>query len=156
VKAIVAMTHDRVIGLQGRMPWHLPEDFRWFREATLTQAVLMGRKTLAAIGRPLPGRLNLVATRGPAIELPGVLTISDLAAFDETDFAPREVWIAGGAEIYSQMLPRCAELYVSLVAGEYAGDTFFPPFEDDYDFVEVTLRRPGFEVRKYRRKTQDR
>ncbi len=156
MKAIVAMTRERVIGLQGKMPWHLPEDFRWFRQATLTQAVLMGRKTLAAIGRPLPGRLNLVATRGAAIYLPGVVTITDLAVFKEADFAPREVWVAGGAEIYTQMLPQCDEVYVSLVAGSYAGDTFFPPFEDGYDFVETILQRPEFEVSKYRRKIQDR
>jgi dihydrofolate reductase len=156
MKAIVAMTRDRVIGREGKMPWHLPEDFRWFRQATLTHAVLMGRKTLEAIGQPLPGRLNLVATRGPAIELPGVVTITDLGAFAEADFAPREVWVAGGAEIYTQMLPRCGELYVSLVAGQFAGDTFFPPFEDDYDCVEIVLQRPEFEVRKYRRKDQER
>jgi dihydrofolate reductase len=152
MKAIVAMTQDRVIGAQGKMPWHLPEDFRWFRAATLTHAVLMGRKTLESIGRPLPGRLNLVATRGTAIDIPGVVTITDLSAFDEKDFAPREVWVAGGAEIYAQMLPQCAELYVSLVEGQYAGDTFFPPFEDDYDFVAVVRPGAGFEVRKYRRK----
>ena len=152
MKAIVAMTHDRVIGWRGKMPWHLPEDFRWFRQATLTHAVLMGRKTLESIGRPLPGRLNLVATRGPAIDLPGVVTITDLSAFQEADFAPREIWVAGGAEIYARMLPQCTELYVSLVAGKYEGDTFFPPFEDDFVFVEIVLERPGFEVRKYRRK----
>jgi dihydrofolate reductase len=151
MKVIVAMTRDRVIGVDGKMPWHLPEDFRWFRSATLTHAVLMGRKTLEAIGRPLPGRLNLVATRGGAIDLPGVVTITDLGAFREADFAPREVWVAGGAEIYTQMLPQCTELYVSLVAGEFAGDTFFPPFEDDYEFVETLLERPEFSVRKYRR-----
>jgi dihydrofolate reductase len=151
MKAIVAMTRDRVIGVGGKMPWHLPEDFRWFRSATLTHAVLMGRKTLEAIGRPLPGRLNLVATRGGAIGLPGVVTITDLGAFQEADFAPREVWVAGGAEIYTQMLPHCTELYVSLVAGEFAGDTFFPPFEDDFKFVETLLERPEFSVRKYRR-----
>ena len=156
MKAIVAMTRGRVIGREGKMPWHLPEDFRWFRQATLTQAVLMGRKTLEAIGRPLPGRLNLVATRGPAIELPGVVTIPDLTKFAEADFAPREVWVAGGAEIYTQMLPCCEELYVSLVAGQFAGDTFFPPFEDDYAFVETVLQRPEFEVRKYRRRDQER
>ena len=152
MKAIVAMTQDRVIGWQGKMPWHLPEDFRWFREATLSQAVLMGRKTLEAIGRPLPGRLNLVVTRGAAIDLPGVVTITDLASFQEADFAPREVWVAGGAEIYAQMLPQCTELYVSWVEGQHKGDTFFPPFEDDYSFVEIVRRCPGFEVRKYRRK----
>jgi dihydrofolate reductase len=156
MKAIVAMTADRVIGREGKMPWHLPEDFRWFRKATLSHAVLMGRKTLEAIGKPLPGRLNLVATRGPAIQEPGVVTITDLSVFSEADFAPQEVWVIGGAEIYAQMLPRCEELFVSLVAERFEGDTFFPPFEGDYDLAETILQRPEFEVRKYLRKGQER
>ncbi len=152
MKAIVAMTQDRIIGQAGKMPWHLPEDFRWFREATMGGALLMGRKTFEAIGRPLSGRLNLVVTRGPAIETAGVITITDLAAFHETDFAPRDVWVAGGAEIYTQMLPLCTELYVSQVEGTYAGDTYFPIFEDRFEFVEVVRQGRGFEVRKFRPK----
>lgn len=156
VKGIVAMTRDRVIGNRGKMPWHVPEDLCWFRTATEGHAVLMGRKTFAAIGRPLPGRLNLVVTRGPAIEAPGVVTICDLAAFAEADYAPREVWVAGGAEIYRQMLPHCSELYVSLIEGAYPGETFFPPFAADYEFQEIVLQKPGFEVRKYWRRDQER
>ena len=152
MKAIVAMTRDRTIGLRGQMPWHLPEDFRWFRRATMGHAVLMGRKTFEAIGRPLPGRLNLVVTRGTAIAVPGVVTITDLSSLQEADFAPRELWVIGGAEIYAQMLARCTELYVSLVDGAYEGDTFFPEFEDEYDFAEVVLHGTGFEVRKYLRR----
>ena len=151
MKAIVAMARNRVIGFQGRMPWHLPEDFRWFKQATMGGALLMGRKTFASIGRPLPGRLTLVVTRGdhPMPGSPDVAVVADLAAFRPEPYAPREVWVAGGAEIYAQTLARCAELYVSLVDQEPEGDTFFPPFEDDFRFAETVLQKPGFEVRRY-------
>lgn len=152
MNAIVAMSQNRVIGRDGAMPWRLPEDFRWFKQATMGQVVLMGRKTYESIGHPLPGRLNLVVTRGPALDAPGVETLRDLDGFRPGDYAPREVWVAGGAEIYRQLLGRCAELYLSLVRREAQGDTFFPPFEEDFELVEVTLETPEFEVRRYRRR----
>ena len=150
MKAIAAMARNWVIGNHGTIPWHLPEDFRWFKRATMGGALLMGRKTFDSIGKALPGRLTLVATRGKIVtESLDVLTVSDLAAFRPEEHAPREVWVAGGAEIYAQTLSRCAELYVSLVDAEPEGDTFFPPFERDFELVETVLRQPEFEVRRY-------
>ena len=150
MKAIVAMARNRVIGLNGAMPWRLPEDFRWFKRATMGGALLMGRKTFDSIGKALPGRLTLVVTRGKIVtESLDVQTVHDLAAFRPHEYAPREVWVAGGAEIYAQTLSRCAELYVSLVDAEPEGDTFFPPFEEDFEFTETILRQPQFEVRRY-------
>ena len=113
MKAIVAMARNRVIGFQGKMPWHLPEDFAWFKRATMGGALLMGRKTFASIGRALPGRLTLIVTRrgDPTLGAPNVKIVDDLAAFRPEDYAPREAWVAGGAEIYAQTLARCAELY---------------------------------------------
>ena len=150
MKAIVAMARNRVIGFQGKMPWHLPEDFRWFKRATMGGALLMGRKTFDSIGRPLPGRLTLIATRGTIVtDSLDVETVADLAAFRPEAYAPREVWVAGGAEIYAQTLARCAELYLSLVDQEPEGDTFFPPFEDDFQLAGIVLQAEGFEVRRY-------
>ena len=150
MKAIVAMARNRVIGLNGAMPWHLPEDFRWFKRATMGGALLMGRKTFDSIGKALPGRLSLVVTRSRIVtESLDVVTVNDLAAFRPGDYAPREVWVTGGAEIYAQTLRRCAELYVSLVNAEPEGDTFFPPFEEDFEYRETVLRQPEFEVRRY-------
>lgn len=151
MKAIAAMSLNRAIGRDGAMPWHLPEDFRWFKRATLGHAVLMGRKTYQSIGKPLPGRLNLVVSRGDPIDAPGVETIRDLSAWRPEAYHPREVWVAGGAEIYRQLLGRCSELYLTLVRREVEGDTFFPPFEDDFTLVETVLETPDFEVRRYRR-----
>ena len=150
MKAIAAMARNRVIGLHGAMPWHLPEDFRWFKQTTLGGAVLMGRKTFDSIGRPLPGRLNLVVTRGGLVtDSLDVDTVRDLAAFRPEDYAPRTVWVAGGSEIYAQLLPRCTDLYLSLLDREVEGDTFFPAFEADFEFAETVLQKPGFEVRRY-------
>ncbi len=150
MKAIAAMARNRVIGKNGTMPWHLPEDFRWFKEATMGGALLMGRKTFDSIGRPLPGRLSLVVTRGTIItDSLDVMPVRDLDAFRPEDYAPREVWVAGGAEIYAQLLPRCDELYLSLLDRDAEGDTFFPAFEDDFEFAETVLQKPGFEVRRY-------
>lgn len=150
MKAIVAMARNRVIGFQGKMPWHLPEDFRWFKRATMGGALLMGRKTFDSIGQALPGRLTLIATRGAIVtDSLDVATVPDLAAFRPEAYTPREVWVAGGAEIYAQTLAHCAELYLSLVDQEPEGDTFFPPFEDHFQLAGIVLQAKGFEVRRY-------
>jgi dihydrofolate reductase len=154
MKAIAAMSLNRVIGRGGHLPWHLPEDFRWFKKMTSGQVVLMGRKTYDSLGKPLPNRSNVVVTR--AAEIPGVETVSDLAEFDPAVYAPRDVWVIGGAEIYRQLLPRCDELYLTVVQREVDGDAFFPEFEPTFDYVETPFRTPDFEVRHYRRARVDR
>ena len=154
MKVIAAMSRNRVIGNTGKTPWHVPEDLQWFKRATLGQVVLMGRRTFEGIGgRALPGRLNLVATRGENIDVPGVVMVRDLTGFQPEDYAPLDVWIIGGGEIYAQMLPRCSEVYLSVIDHDVAGDTFFPAFEHDFAFLGVMLRHAGVEVRHYRRET---
>ena len=103
-KAIAAMTNNRVIGNKGAIPWHLPEDFKWFKRTTMGQVLVMGRKTYESIGRPLPGRETFVFSRTQR-EIPGVQCFTDLAELErlETD---KVIWIAGGSEIYRQMLPQ--------------------------------------------------
>ncbi len=151
MKAIAAMSCNRVIGYQGKIPWHLPEDFKWFKRCTTGQAVLMGRKTFESLGKPLPNRTNLVVSRQG--DFPGVEMIRDLSTFDPQAYAPREVWVIGGAEIYRQLLPRCGGLYLSLVNHEVEGDAFFPEFEHLFDFADEPLQTPEFTVKHYRRKT---
>lgn len=150
VKAIAAMSHNRVIGRENQIPWHLPEDFKWFKRCTSGQVVLMGRKTFESLGRPLPNRLNLVLSRNA--EFPGVEIIRDVETFDERQYSPREVWLIGGAELYSQLLPKCTDLYLSVVKREVAGDAFFPPFEQLFDLAGVVLQEPEFDVLHYRRR----
>jgi len=149
LRAIAAMSLNRVIGKEGRIPWHIPEDFKWFKRTTTGQAVLMGRKTYESMGRPLPNRRNLVVTRGRDID--GVEIVRDLAAFRPEDY-PCDVWVIGGAEIYRQMLDRCELLYLSVIPREIEGDAFFPEFEDRFELVGPVLNQPEFEVREYRRK----
>ena len=160
MKAIAAMSQNRVIGRGGTLPWHLPEDFRWFKRTTLGQGVLLGRKTFDSLGgRPLPGRLNLVVTRR-AEKLPqldNIVAVPDLEAFRAEDFAVPEIFVAGGAEIYRQTLPRCAELLLTLVQREVPdGDAFFPPFEHLFDLAETIFSTPDFAVQRYVRKASAR
>jgi dihydrofolate reductase len=149
MKAIAAMSLNRVIGRGNGIPWHLPEDFKWFKKITSGQVVLMGRKTYESLGKPLPNRLNIVVTRQGGIA--GVSTISDLAAFDPAQF-DRDVFVIGGAEIYAQLLPRCSDLYLSVVQREVEGDAFFPEFDSLFELKEIVLRQPEFEVRHYVRR----
>jgi dihydrofolate reductase len=154
LRAIAAMSLNRVIGKDGHLPWHIPEDFKWFKKTTSGAAVLMGRKTFESLGRPLPNRRNLVATRGPGLALstnPEVELIHDLTTFRANDFQC-DIWVIGGAEIYSKMLPRCESLYLSIIPREVEGDVFFPEFEDQFTLAGTVLTHPDFEVKEYRRK----
>ncbi len=144
------MSLNRVIVREGKIPWHLPEDFRWFKRMTSGHVVLMGRKTFESLGKPLPNRTNVVITRRG--EIPGVVTVPDLQAFDPQAFGPKEVFVIGGAEIYAQLLPLCSDLYLSVVQREVEGDAFFPSFEDGFEWVDSPLREPEFVVEHYRRR----
>ena len=145
------MSLNRVIGLGNAIPWHLPEDFKWFKKMTAGQVVVMGRKTFQSIGKPLPNRTTIVLTRSGE-PIPGVQIVSSLDQIDREapDVAGREVFICGGAQVYAQALPRCSDLYLTLVQRSVEGDTFFPPFEDQFELVEVLLETPDFKVLHYR------
>jgi len=147
-KAIAAMSLNRVIGSGNRIPWHLPEDFKWFKKLTTGNVIVMGRKTFEAIGKPLPNRDTIVLSRS-GFDHPGVTTVRSL---DEVPpLVPgREVFIAGGAQIYAQALPLCSDLYLTLVKREVEGDAFFPPFEDQFELVEKIQDNAEFKILHYR------
>jgi len=147
-KAIAAMSENRVIGLGNKIPWHLPEDFKWFKKMTTGNVIVMGRKTFESIGKPLPNRETIVLSRGP-FQHPGVRTISDLGQIDLAAEG-REVFICGGAQIYEQALPLCSELYLTLVKREVEGDTFFPAFEEQFEKVEEIIDTAEFKIIRYR------
>ncbi len=151
-KAIAAMSLNRVIGAGNRIPWHLPEDFKWFKQMTTGHVIVMGRKTFESIGKPLPNRTTIVLTRSAA-PIPGVRTLSDLSQLDPADpaLAGREIFICGGAQLYQQALPLCSDLYLTLVQRVVDGDILFPPFEDQFELVEEVLDRPEFKILHYRR-----
>jgi dihydrofolate reductase len=146
-KAIAAMSENRVIGRENKMPWHLPEDFKWVKQCTSGQAIAMGRKTFESMGRPLPNRENIVISSSTK-EIPGCVVLPSLEDLQRyrTD---RQIWIFGGAQIYAQALSRIAELYLTVVRGTFEGDTFFPPFEDQFILAETIREEPDFSILKY-------
>src|SRR6185295_11153701 len=137
MKAIAAMSLNRVIGAGNKIPWHLPEDFSWFKKMTTGQVIVMGRKTFESIGKPLPNRTTVVLTSSPA-SIPGVRTVSSLTqlAANCPDPNDGDIFICGGARLYEEALPLCSDLYLTLVKRIVAGDTFFPAFENDFVLVE--------------------
>jgi dihydrofolate reductase len=149
LKAIVAMADKRVIGANGTLPWHLPEDLKFFKKTTLGGVLVMGRKTYDSIGRPLPGRETVVVSRSTRM-IPGVRVVDGIDAVLalQTD---KTVWVVGGAEIYRQLLPYCSELFVTRVPLQAEGDTFFPVFEDCFERVEVLAQMSTHSIERYRR-----
>ena len=144
------MSLNRVIGAGAKLPWHLPEDFKWFKQITSGQVIVMGRKTFESIGKPLPNRSTFVLTRSSAT-IPGVQTISALSQLDLRShaLAGREIFICGGAEVYEQALPLCSDLYLTLVKRVVEGDRFFPPFEESFDLFEEIREEPEFKILHY-------
>lgn len=156
LSAIAAMAKNRVIGNGNAIPWHVPEDFKFFKQTTMGGILLMGRKTYESIGRPLPGRITVVLSRAgklPAGTLPSenLFCIQNLSELEL--IAPeKKVFVAGGAEIYRQLLPHCSELFLTTIAAEPPGDAFFPAFEEDFDEGTELLRGENFIIRKFLRR----
>jgi dihydrofolate reductase len=187
-KAIAAMSLNRVIGAGNQIPWHLPEDFKWFKQVTMGNVVVMGRKTFESLGKPLPNRQNLILTRRPQSlikkhpEIFGqyhewrggqhlkrayqfrfsklsekveteMFIFKTLDKLDPREF-PTDIFICGGEQIYRQALPRCSDIYLTLVKREVeGGDAFFPPFEDKFDLVKKIRETPEFDILHYRRRS---
>jgi dihydrofolate reductase len=147
-KAIAAMALNRVIGNGNKIPWHLPEDFKWFKQMTTGEVIVMGRKTYESIGRPLPNRTTIVLTRG-GFSAPGVQVIRELGELDPNK-ETREIFICGGAQVYEQALPLCSDLYLTLVKREVEGDAFFPKFEDRFTVVREVVDGAEFKILHYR------
>ncbi|MCW9001841.1 MAG: dihydrofolate reductase [Rhodospirillales bacterium] len=143
ISLIVAMSENGVIGRDGGLPWRIPGDLKFFKAMTMGKPMVMGRKTFASIGKPLPGRTNIVVTRDRGFTSEGVVVAHDLdgalsLAHDAMeDPANEEAMIIGGAQIYEQALPRADRLYVTEVHQHVKGDTRFPDF-DRLEWVEVS------------------
>ncbi|MFZ4764956.1 MAG: dihydrofolate reductase [Roseimicrobium sp.] len=153
--AIAAMASNRVIGREGKLPWHLPEDLKFFKRMTLGHPVLMGRTTfesiLALLGKPLPGRVNIVlSTTLPPHE--GIHVIRSMNELAAVPGLASPVFLIGGAQLYESLLPHCEELLLTHIAQPHEGDAFFPAFEQHYALQEVLGGGEGFEFHRYRRK----
>ena len=126
---IAAMGKNRAIGLDGRMPWHLPAELQHFKKTTMSKTIVMGRKTWQAIGRPLPGRQNIVVSRNPGFHAEGAdlaASVDDAVAMSESD----EVMIIGGGQLYALALPSATRMVLTLIDIEPEADTWFPEWDD--------------------------
>ena len=135
VAMIVAMAENRVIGRDNQLPWHLPGDLQHFKATTLGKPVIMGRLTYESIGRPLPGRTNIVVTRNPGWSAEGVSVVHStgealaLARSVALADGAEEVMVIGGARLYAELLPDVDRIYLTLIHADVEGDAHFPPLE---------------------------
>ena len=134
--AIVAFSRNRVIGRDGDMPWHLPEDLKFFKRTTRGKPVIMGRRTFEALGKALLGRRNIVITHNPGFSASDCQRAASLEAALALVDSAEEAFIIGGGQLYRQALPRLDRLYLTEIDTEIPGDTFFPTI-DETDWREV-------------------
>ena len=135
---IVAMAENRTIGRDNELPWHLPDDLKYFKSVTMGKPIVMGRKTFDSIGRPLPGRLNIVITRDDSWEHTGVQCAASLQQAmtlaaeyaPDTDDGIKEVMVIGGEQIYRAAIDLADKLYITRVQAEVEGDAFFPEYDE--------------------------
>lgn len=146
---VVAMAPGRGIGYRGALPWHLPDDLKTFKRITTGHPVLMGRKTYESIGRPLPGRQNIVLTRDPAWTAEGAQVIHSVEELEQMELMNPEVMVIGGAEIFSLMMPFMSRMWVSMVKEAYPADTYLPPFEEKFGRKKLEERFEGFDLFLY-------
>lgn len=132
ISMIAAMADNRIIGKDNQMPWHLPADFAWFKRCTMGKPVVMGRKTYESIGRPLPGRLNIVISRDETLKIEGVTTVTSIEQALDVAGDVEEVMIIGGGAIYAACLPMANKLYVTHIEAAIDGDTQFPDWGEQF------------------------
>lgn len=143
IAMIWAMAENRVIGINNNLPWHLPNDLKYFKKLTTGKPVIMGRKTYESIGKPLPNRINIVVTRDTDYDAPGIKVVNTVESAIELADAEclvsgnDEVIIMGGAEIYKACLPKADRLYLTQVHAEVKGDAYFPEF-DIKEYQEIS------------------
>jgi dihydrofolate reductase len=142
--AVAAMAENRVIGRDGALPWHLPGDLKLFKELTLGRSIIMGRRTWESLGRPLPGRENIVVSRAnPPGEADGATLVSSIDALKDLTVSG-DAYLIGGAQLYNALLPSCDSLYLTLVKGNHQGDTFFPEFEKLFELDRILVEEAAF------------
>ena len=149
VSIIAAMDRNHLIGNNNQLPWHLPADFAHFKSVTMGKPVVMGRKTFESIGKPLPGRTNIVLSRNPDTRFEGVLCVSRfkdaVAAVPDAE----EIMIIGGSTIYEMLLPQVNRMYLTYVDAGFEGDAWFPAFKESDWQEKETVTRPADEKNLY-------
>tara|TARA_R110000850_G_scaffold106369_3_gene217702 strand:+ start:2235 stop:2714 length:480 start_codon:yes stop_codon:yes gene_type:complete len=150
LKAIVAMASNRIIGKDGDLAWRLPEDLKWFKKLTLGNPIVMGRKTMDSLGRPLPKRRNVVISRSLTEAPDGFDLVGSCEDALKLLQEEETVFVIGGAQIYGEMIPLCDEVLLSYVYHPYEGDTSLPAFEEGFELAETLHRDDDFELRRYK------
>ena len=166
---VVAVAENRVIGRNNQLPWRIPEDLKFFKRATMGKPIIMGRRTYESIGKPLPGRTNIVVTRSADYEAEGVKVVNSLTkAMMLSKEVGEEQWVGevaiiGGAEIFRESLDFADRIYLTEVHAEVEGDVYFPEYDksaweevsrqdfkaegdNPYDYSFVVLQRPGADI----------
>jgi dihydrofolate reductase len=129
ISIIVAMAKNRVIGANNKLPWHISDDLKRFKQLTMGHTLIMGRKTFDSIGRPLPGRVNIVVSRNPSLSIPGAIVVPSLEeAIAKTK--GEKAYVIGGSEIFAQALPLAAHIDLTQIDAEVEGDVFFPEISE--------------------------
>ena len=131
ISFVVAMDNNKVIGINNHLPWHIPADLKFFKKVTMGHPIVMGRKTYESIGKPLPGRENIIVTRNQNYSQEGctvIHTIDELLKLSEEK--KEEICVIGGAEIFKATFPYADRLYITKINDEFEGDTFFPDFKE--------------------------
>jgi len=153
---IVAMDENRLIGARNQLPWHLPADLALFKRTTMGKPIIMGRKTFESIGKPLPGRRNIVITRDSALQAPGCEICHGIDAALAICSADDEVMLIGGASLYQQTLALASCMYITRIHHRFSGDTWFPEFsarswniEEKQDFAANESNPYPFSFVKY-------
>jgi dihydrofolate reductase len=129
ISLVVAMAENRVIGRDNQLPWRLSADLQHFKALTMGKPIIMGRKTWESLGRPLPGRTNIVVTRDIGYQAEGCVVVHSIEQALEVAAGSDEVMVIGGANLYRQLLDRADRLYLTLVRADVEGDTWFPEFD---------------------------
>jgi len=146
ISLIAAMASNRVIGHKGDIPWKIPGEQKMFKEITMGHTVIMGRKTYESLGRPLPGRTNIVITRQTAYQAPGCVIAHDLdGALASCSAEENEAFICGGGQLYLQALPMVDKIYLTVLSREIAGDTYFPEISEAEFEMTKSQRIEGVE-----------
>lgn len=126
ISLIVAMAQNRVIGRDNALPWRLPADLHYFKHTTLGKPIVMGRKTFESIGKPLPGRANIIITQDKNYHAAGCWVVHSIDEALRVTQSNAEVMVIGGAKLFEQMLPRATRIYLTEIHQDIPGDTYFP------------------------------
>jgi dihydrofolate reductase len=148
ISIIVAMDQKRVIGLDNKLPWHIPAELQHFKDTTMGKPIIMGRKTFDAIGRRLlPGRTTIVLTQDENLVCTGFKVAHSVLEALQAAGDVSEVVVIGGANVYREFLPLAQRIYMTVVDGEHVGDTFFPQFDEENWHIVSQKQYEGFVVK---------